>query len=77
MSGRFIALDQNVSVRLMSAALTISVEELAGIETALHSVNEIGYSGQGTDDWSFILVDTRNAFNERNTYTMLWTVRYP
>jgi len=28
-----------------------------------------------TDDWGFILVDARNAFNELNRYTILWRIR--
>jgi len=48
----------------MSVALTILAEK-----AAVHSANE-------TDDWGFILVDARNAFNELNRSTMLWKVRH-
>jgi len=48
---------------------------LAEIEVAVRSANEI-LDNHETDDWGFIVVDTRNAFNELNRYTMLWTVRY-
>ena len=48
----------------------------AGIEAAVHSANEVVDGNYDTDDWGFILVDARNAFNELNRYTMLWTVRH-
>jgi len=45
----------------------------AGIEAAVHSANEVVDGNYETDDWGFILVDARNAFNKLNRYTMLWT----
>jgi len=38
----------------------------AGIEAAFHSANEVVDGNYETDDWGFILVDARNAFNELN-----------
>ena len=54
----------------------LSVGIPAGIEAAIHSVNECVDGNHDTDDWGFILVDAKNAFNELNIYTMLWTVRH-
>ena len=48
----------------------------AGIEVAVHSANEVVDGNYVTDDWGFILVGARNAFNELNRYTMLWTLRH-
>ena len=48
----------------------------AGIEAAVHSANEVVDGNYETDDWGFILVDARNAFNKLNRYTMLWTVKH-
>jgi len=45
----------------------------AGIEAAVHLANEVVDGNYETDGWGFILVDARNAFNELNRYTMLWT----
>ena len=54
----------------------LSVGMSAGIEVAFHSANEVVDGNYDTDDWGFILVDARNAFNELNRYTMLRTVRH-
>jgi len=48
----------------------------AGIKATVYSANEVVDSNYETDDWGFILMDARNAFNELNRYTMLWTVRH-
>jgi len=47
-----------------------------GIEAAVHSTYGVVDGNYETDDWGFILVNARNAFNELNRYTMLWTVRH-
>ena len=48
----------------------------AGIEAAVHLGYEVVDGNYDTDDWGFILVDARNAFNDLNRYTMLWMVRH-
>ena len=49
----------------------LSREISAGIAAAVHSANKVEI-----DDWGFIIVDARNAFNELNRYTMLWMLRH-
>ena len=48
----------------------------AGIEGAVHAVNALWDVHQHDDDWGFLLVDARNAFNEGNRIAFLWTVRH-
>ena len=48
----------------------------AGIEGAVHAVNALWEVHQHDDDWGFLLVDARNAFNEGNRISFLWTIRH-
>ena len=48
----------------------------AGIEGAVHAVNALWDVHQHDDDWGFLLVDTRNAFNEGNRTAFMWTIRH-
>ena len=50
----------------------------AGIDAvtdcAIHSVQEIWGANSSTEDWLFLLVDSKKAFNKVNRIGMLWTV---
>ena len=48
----------------------------AGIEGAVHAVKALWDVHQHDDDWGFLLVDARNAFNEGNRIAFLWTIRH-
>jgi hypothetical protein len=47
-----------------------------GIEAAIHAAKELVAQHQSEEDWDFLLIDARNAFNEGNRTAMLWTVRH-
>ena len=57
-----------------SAQLCAGLE--AGIDGAVHAVRALWDEHEEDDDWGFLLVDARNAFNEGNRYCLLWTVRH-
>ena len=46
----------------------------SGIEGTVHRVKNIWETKSTTEDWGFLLVDTRNDFNYINHIGMLWTV---
>ena len=46
----------------------------AGIYGVVHGVQIIWDSKFSMEDWGFILVDAKNAFNEINRIGILWTV---
>eukprot|EP00978_Attheya_sp_CCMP212_P021241 scaffold61838_cov69-Attheya_sp.AAC.4 len=46
----------------------------AGIEGSIHTIHELWEEHKGEDEWGFLLVDARNAFNEGNRIMILWTV---
>jgi hypothetical protein len=48
----------------------------AGIEGAIHAMRLLWQSHSAEEEWGFLLVDARNAFNEGNRMVMLWTVRH-
>ena len=52
--------------------LTGKVE--AGIEDAIHSMRVLWEEHAQEEDWGFLLIDARNAFNEENRTAMLWSV---
>ena len=46
-----------------------------GIEGAIHAMRVLWEEHQNEEDWGFLLIDARNAFNEENRTAMLWDVR--
>ena len=46
----------------------------AGIDSAIHGVQALWDEKLSTEEWGFIFVDAKNAFNEINQVGMLWTV---
>ena len=46
------------------------------IDGAIHRVQALWDENSTTEDWGFLLVDTKNAFNKINQVEMLWTVRH-
>ena len=47
----------------------------AGIEGAIHAMRVLWEEHQTEEDWVFLLIDARNAFNEETRTAMLWAVR--
>jgi hypothetical protein len=48
----------------------------AGVEGAIHAMQHVWAMHAEEEEWGFLLVDARNAFNELNRTAMLWTVRH-
>ena len=48
----------------------------AGIEGAIHAARLQWEKHYHKEDWRFLLIDARNAFNEENWTAMLWAVRH-
>ena len=48
----------------------------AGIEGAIQAARLQWAQHLEEEDWGFLLIDSRNAFNEENQTTMLWAVRH-
>ena len=48
----------------------------AGIEGGIHAVEHMWDVHHQEEEWGFLLIDARNAFNEGNRTVMLWTVRH-
>ncbi len=48
----------------------------AGIEGGIHAISELVKQHEMEEEWKFLLIDARNAFNELSRYAMLWTVRH-
>ena len=46
----------------------------AGIEGAIHAMRILWEEHQTEEDWGFLHIDARNAFNEDNLTAMLWAV---
>ena len=44
------------------------------IEGGIHAVDTLVNEHLSQEEWGFLLVDTRNAFNESNRTQMLWSV---
>ena len=47
---------------------------MSGIDGAVHEVQAIWDTMLTMEYWEFLLVDTKNAFNEINQIIILWTV---
>ena len=47
----------------------------AGIEGAIHEMRVLWEEHKKEEDWGFLLIDARNAFNEENRTVMIWAVR--
>ena len=47
----------------------------AGIEGAAHAIDTLWRQHEDDEEWGFLLVDARNAFNEGNRHAFLWTIR--
>jgi hypothetical protein len=48
----------------------------AGIEGAIHAIDELWKQFDAEEEWGFLLIDAANAFNELNRTAMLWTIRH-
>ena len=48
----------------------------AGIEGGIEAAKQLQDLHAEEEEWGFLLVDARNAFNELNRYQLLWTVRH-
>jgi hypothetical protein len=48
----------------------------AGLEGGIHAAQHMWDEHHMEEEWGFLLVDARNAFNEQNRTGMLWTVRH-
>ena len=48
----------------------------AGIEVAIHAMRVLWEEHKQEEDWVFLLIDARNAFNEDNRTAMLWDIRH-
>ena len=46
----------------------------SGIEGTIHAMRILFEEHKKEDDWGFLLIDARNAFNEENRTAMLWAV---
>ena len=49
---------------------------MAGIEGGIHAMQHLWKQMKLEEDWGFLLIDARNAFNELNRTAMLWAVRH-
>ena len=48
----------------------------AKIEGAIHEICVLFEKHRKEEDWGFLLIDARNAFNEENRTAILWAVRH-
>ena len=48
----------------------------ARIEGPIHAMRVLFEEHRTEEDWGFLLIDARNAFNEENRTSMLWAVRH-
>ncbi len=48
----------------------------AGIEGGIHAIRTLWEQCEFEENWGFLLVDARNAFNKLNRTVMLWTIRH-
>jgi hypothetical protein len=48
----------------------------SGIEGAIHAMNQQWELHKAEEEWGFLLIDAKNAFNELNRIVMLWIIRH-
>jgi hypothetical protein len=48
----------------------------SGIEGAIHAMQHMWETNKAEEEWGFLLIDAKNAFNEQNRTAMLWAVRH-
>ena len=48
----------------------------AGIEGGIHAARQAWTDNEEDEEWGFLLVDARNAFNEGNRSAFMWTIRH-
>jgi hypothetical protein len=48
----------------------------SGIEGAIHAMQHMWERHKAEQEWGFLLIDAKNAFNEQSRTAMLWTVRH-
>ena len=48
----------------------------AVINGAIYGVQDLRDENLTTENWVFLIIDAKNAFNEINRFGMLWTVRH-
>jgi hypothetical protein len=48
----------------------------ADVEGGMHAMQHLWAQHLHDEDWGFLLIDARNAFNELNWTAMLWAVRH-
>jgi hypothetical protein len=48
----------------------------AGIEGGIHAMLQLWELHRQEEEWGFLLIDAKNAFNEQNRTGMIWTVRH-
>ena len=48
----------------------------AGIDDAIRRVQDLWDEKPSTEEWGFLIVDSKNAFNEINQVGMIWMVRH-
>ena len=65
---------QEVKAACRTERLAGGVE--AGIEGAIYAARLQWEQHSNEEDWGFLLIDARNAFNEENWTAMLWAVRH-
>ena len=47
-----------------------------GVEGAIHAMSVLWEEHNQDEDWVFLLIDARNAFNEENRTAISWVVRH-
>ena len=48
----------------------------AGIEDGIHVMRVLWEEHSQEEDWGFVLIDARNAFNEDNHTEIIWSVQH-
>ena len=88
MSGRLIALDKSPGIRpvgigetwrclLAKCLLRVTgQEDKESTEGAIHAARLQWTQHSQEEEWGFLLIEARNAFNEENWIAMLWAVQH-